>query len=123
MTSVMVNDQEKALKFYTEILGFVKKTEIPMGEFKWLTVVSPEGPDDVELLLEPTGFAPARTFQKALFDADIPLTAFQVKDIQKEFERLEKLGVKFKSKPVKAGPSVYADFDDTCGNLIKMYQI
>jgi predicted enzyme related to lactoylglutathione lyase len=123
ITSVMVDDQDKALKFYTEILGFVKKTEIPMGEHKWLTVVSPETPDEVELLLEPMGFAPARTFQKALFDAGIPLTAFNVDDIQKEYERLEKLGVVFSMKPTSMGPATLAVFDDTCGNNIQIVQV
>lgn len=123
VTSVMVNDQDKALKFYTELLGFIKKTEIPMGEHKWLTVVSPEAPDEVELLLEPMGFAPAKTFQKALFDAGIPLTAFNVDDIQKEYERLEKIGVKFSMKPTKMGPATIAVFDDTCGNNIQIVQV
>ncbi|HET9430214.1 MAG TPA: VOC family protein, partial [Chitinophagaceae bacterium] len=93
LTSVMVKDQEKALQFYTEILGFIKKTEVPLGEYKWLTVVSPESPDGVELLLEPMGFPPARTFQKDLFDAGIPWTSFAVDDIEKEYDRLQKLGV------------------------------
>src|SRR5262245_58376273 len=104
VTSVMVDDQDKALKFYTEILGFVKKTEVPLGEHKWLTVVSKEEQDGVELLLEPMGFAPAAVFQKSLKDAGIPLTAFHVSDIQKEYERLEKLGVKFSMKPTAMGP-------------------
>ncbi len=119
----MVSDQDKALAFYTNILGFVKKTEIPMGDVKWLTVVSPEGHDDVELLLEPMGFAPAKIYQKALFDAGIPLTAFAVDTIQAEYERMEKLGVVFKSKPTKMGPVTVAVFEDTCGNLIQMYQV
>jgi len=119
----MVNDQEKALKFYTEILGFVKKTEIPMGEHKWLTVVSREEPDGVELLLEPMGFEPAKTYQKALFEAGIPLTFFNVDDIQKEFERLEKAGVVFSIKPTKMGPATLAVFDDTVGNNIQIVQV
>jgi len=123
LNSVMVADQDKALKFYTEVLGFVKKTEIPMGEHKWLTVVSPEAPDEVELVLEPMGFPPAKTYQKALFEAGIPLTAFHVDDIQKEYERLEKLGVVFSMKPTKMGPATLAVFDDTCGNLIQIYQV
>lgn len=122
LTSVMVDDQDKALQFYTQVLGFLKKTEIPMGEVKWLTVVSPDGPDDVELLLEPMGFAPAKTFQKALFDAGIPWTAFTVDDIQKEFERMKKLGVVFKTDPVSMGPVMVAVFEDTCGNLIQIVQ-
>ena len=122
LTSVLVDDQDKALKFYTEVLGFVKKTEIPLGTDKWLTVVSPEGPDGIELLLEPMGFPPARTYQKALFEAGIPLTAFAVEDIQKEHERMERLGVAFKTKPTQMGPVTIAVFDDTCGNLIQLVQ-
>lgn len=123
LTSVMVDDQEKALKFYTEVLGFVKKTEIPMGEHKWLTVVSREEQDGVELLLEPMGFAPAKTYQKALFEAGIPLTAFQVTDIQHDYERLEKLGVVFSMKPTPMGAVTLAVFEDTCGNNIQIYQV
>jgi predicted enzyme related to lactoylglutathione lyase len=122
LTSVMVDDQEKALKFYTEVLGFVKKNDIPLGEDRWLTVVSPEGPDDVELLLEPMGFPPAKTYQKALFEAGIPLTSFAVDDIHKEYERMKKLGVVFKTAPTKMGPVTIAVFEDTCGNLIQMAQ-
>jgi predicted enzyme related to lactoylglutathione lyase len=122
LTSVMVDDQDKALKFYTEVLGFVKKNDIPMGEARWLTVVSPEGPDGVELLLEPMGFPPARTYQKALFEAGIPLTSFAVDDIKKEYERIKMLGVAFKSAPTKTGPVTIAVFEDTCGNLIQMAQ-
>ena len=122
LTSVMVDDQDKALKFYSEVLGFVKKNDIPMGEFRWLTVVSPEGPGDVELLLEPMGFPPAMTYQKALFEAGIPLTSFAVDDIQKEYERMKKLGVVFKTTPTQMGPVTIAVFEDTCGNLIQMAQ-
>ena len=123
LASVMVSSQDKALTFYTEVLGFVKKTEIPMGEHKWLTVVSAEERDGVELVLEPMGFAPARVFQKELFDAGIPWTAFHVDDIQKEYERLEKLGVVFSMKPTKMGPVTLAVFDDTCGNNIQIVQV
>ena len=123
VTSLMVDDQEKALKFYTEKLGFVKKTDIPLGEHKWLTVVSAEEPDGIELLLEPMGFAPAKVFQKALKDAGIPLTMFNVDDIQREYERLEKLGVKFSMKPTQMGPATIAVFDDTCGNNIQLVQV
>ena len=123
VTSLMVDDQEKALKFYTEKLGFVKKTDIPLGEHKWLTVVSAEEPDGIELLLEPMGFAPAKVFQKALKDAGIPLTMFNVDDIQKEYERLEKSGVKFSMKPTQMGPATIAVFDDTCGNNIQLVQV
>ena len=93
LNSVLVNDQDQALKFYTDTLGFVKKNDIPMGEFRWLTVVSAEGSGEVELVLEPTAFEPAKVYQKALFEAGIPQTIFEVADIQQEFERLEKLGV------------------------------
>ena len=119
----MVKDQEKALKFYTEVLGFVKKTEVPMGEHKWLTVVSAEERDGVELLLEPMGFEPARTFQNALFEAGIPWTAFNVEDINKEYERLMALGVKFSMAPTKMGPATLAVFDDTCGNNIQIVEV
>ena len=123
LASVMVSNQDKALQFYTEVLGFVKKKEIPMGEHKWLTVVSNEERDGVELVLEPMGFAPAQVFQKALFEAGIPWTAFNVDDIQKEYERLEKLGVVFSIKPTKMGPVTLAVFDDTCGNNIQLIQV
>jgi catechol 2,3-dioxygenase-like lactoylglutathione lyase family enzyme len=122
ITSVMVNDQEKALKFYTEVLGFVKKVDVPAGGARWLTVVSPEQPDGPELLLEPIGFPPAKTYQKALFDAGIPLTAFEVTDIAKTYEKLVSLGVVFRSKPAKMGPVTIAVFEDTCGNLIQLVQ-
>lgn len=123
LSSVLVNDQDKALRFYTEVLGFVKKTEIPLGTAKWLTVVSPEGPDDIELLLEPNGNPAARTFQEAIFKQGIPLTAFAVDDIHKEYERLKKLGVLFSMQPTKTGPATVAVFDDTCGNLIQLYEV
>ena len=122
LCSVMVDDQDKALSFYTDVLGFVKKQDIPMGDARWLTVVSPEAPDEVELLLEPTRFPPAKVFQKALFDAGIPLTAFAVADVQGEYEKLLGRGVSFKSGPTKAGPTTLAVFDDTCGNLIQIFQ-
>jgi len=122
VTSIMVDDQEKALRFYTEVLGFIKKTEIPMGEFRWLTVVSPEGAAEVEMLLEPTQFPPAQVYKKALFDAGIPLTIFGVTDIQVEFERLKSLGVVFHKEPTKIGPVTVAIFEDTCGNLIQIAQ-
>jgi predicted enzyme related to lactoylglutathione lyase len=122
LTSVMVTNQEKALKFYTVVLGFVKKNDVPVGEHRWLTVVSPEGPADIELLLEPMGFPPAQTYQQALFEAGIPLTSFAVDDIQKEYERMEKLGVVFTMKPTSMGPVTVAVFDDSCGNLIQIAQ-
>lgn len=123
LTNVAVDDQEKALKFYTEILGFVKKTEIPMGEYKWLTVVSKDEQDGAELLLEPMGFAPARDYQKALFEAGIPSNMFHVDDVQKEYERLEYLGVEFSMKPTQMGAVRLAVFNDTCGNNIQIVQV
>jgi catechol 2,3-dioxygenase-like lactoylglutathione lyase family enzyme len=122
VSSVLVDDQEKALKFYTEILGFVKMQDIPIGSDRWLTVVSPEGPDDIELLLEPMAFEPASTYQKALFEAGIPLTAFAVEDLELEYERLAGLGVVFRTEPTEAGPTTIAVFEDTCGNLIQIYE-
>jgi predicted enzyme related to lactoylglutathione lyase len=123
LSSVFVDDQDKALNFYTEVLGFVKKTEIPLGEVKWLTVVSPEAPDDVELVLEPNGNPAAKAFQEAIFQQGIPLTAFAVEDVEKEFHRLTELGVVFHKKPINIGPTTIAVFDDTCGNLIQLYQV
>lgn len=123
VTSVPVDDQEKALKFYTEVLGFLKKTEIPLGEHKWLTVVSNEEPDGVELLLEPLGFPPAKIYQKQLFDAGIPWTIFNVDDIDKEYHRLKSLGVVFSMEPTQMGPSKLAVFNDTCGNNIQLVQM
>jgi predicted enzyme related to lactoylglutathione lyase len=123
LTSVMVDDQDKALTFYTEILGFIKKTDVPIGEHKWLTVVSKDEQDGVELLLEPMGFPPAKVYQKALFDAGIPLTAFHVDDIQKEYDRLLARGVKFSMKPTSMGPATLAVFEDTCGNNIQIVQV
>lgn len=122
LASVWVTDQDKALKFYTEVLGFVRKADLPMGEARWLTVVSPEAPDDIELLLEPMKFAPAKTYQKALFETGIPLTTFFVEDLQREYERMKKLGVVFKTEPTRMGPVTLALFDDTCGNLIQLVQ-
>jgi predicted enzyme related to lactoylglutathione lyase len=123
LNSVLVEDQDKALQFYTQILGFVLKRNIPLGEDKWLTVVSPEGPQDVELLLEPNSNPAAKTFQKAIFEQGIPLTAFAVDDIQKEYARLKKLGVEFNMEPTNMGMTTMAVFDDTCGNLIQIYQV
>ncbi|WP_257461730.1 VOC family protein [Archangium lipolyticum] len=122
LTSIMVDDQQKALDFYTRVLGFVKKHDIPLGAFKWLTVVSPEGPGDIELVLEPNANPAAKTYQKALHEQGIPLTAFAVDDVQKEYERLKALGVVFKSEPRKVGEVTIAVLDDTCGNLIQIYQ-
>jgi catechol 2,3-dioxygenase-like lactoylglutathione lyase family enzyme len=122
LSSMLVDDQEKALKFYTDALGFVLKTDVPVGQFRWLTVTSPEGPEGIELVLEPMAFAPARTYQKALFDAGIPLTAFFTYDIQAEVARLKEHGVVFLGEPVKAGPITTVLFEDTCGNLINLVQ-
>lgn len=122
-TSVMVDDQEKALQFYTQKLGFIKKTDIPMGEHRWLTLVSPKEQNGVELLLEPLGFEPAKVFQKACKDAGMPYTAFEVDDVQKEFERLKELGVEFSVEPKEAGPVMFVVLDDTCGNNIQLMQM
>ena len=123
LTSVIVDDQARALDFYTGILGFIKKRDIPVGKDRWLTVVSPEAPDEVELLLEPAGIPAARTYQQALFAAGIPLTAFEVGDIQAEYERLKSLGVAFRSEPIHMGPTILTILEDTCGNLIQLYQV
>jgi predicted enzyme related to lactoylglutathione lyase len=121
LTSIMVDDQDKALKFYTEIFGFVKKHEIPMGEFRWLTVVSP-GRDDLELSLEPNANPAGRRFQDAMFEQGIPLAAFEVDDIQAEFKRLKAAGAVFTQEPTRMGPVAIAICADTCGNLIQLYQ-
>ena len=123
LSSVFVDDQDKALKFYTKVLGFVKKADFPVGEFKWLTVVSPEGPDDIELLLEPNDKSAAKTFQEAIFKQGIPLASFAVDDIEKEYERMLALGVAFSMPPTKTGEVTIAVFDDTCGNFIQIYQV
>jgi glyoxylase I family protein len=122
LTSVLVDDQEKALRFYTEVLGFKTKMDIPVGEYRWITVYSPEGPDDLELALEPNANPAARTYQEALFAQGIPLTAFVVDDIAAEFARLTAKGVAFTRRPEQAGPVTIAVFADTCGNLIQIYQ-
>jgi catechol 2,3-dioxygenase-like lactoylglutathione lyase family enzyme len=123
LLSVLVKDQDKALRFYTETLGFVKKREIPMGEHKWLTVVSKEEPDGVEIVLEPMGFPPAAVYQEALYKAGIPLTAFFVGDVDAEYERLKGLGVVFSMQPTVMGPVKLVVFDDTCGNNIQIVQV
>ena len=122
LSSVMVVDQDRALQFYTKVLGFVKMADIPMGPFRWLTVTSPDGVDGVELVLEPMGFPPAQVYQKALFDAGIPATAFISKDIHAEYRRLKDLGVVFRGEPVSMGPITAVLFEDTCGNLINLVQ-
>jgi catechol 2,3-dioxygenase-like lactoylglutathione lyase family enzyme len=122
LTSVLVHDQDQALRFYTEVLGFVKKTEVPLGEARWLTVVSPEDPDGCELLLEPDGHPAAKPFKEALVDDGIPFTSFAVDDVRAEFERLRGLGVLFTQEPLDLGTVVTAVLDDTCGNLIQIAQ-
>jgi len=122
LTSLMVDDQKKAKKFYTEVLGFQVKHEIPVGEYVWLTVISPEGPNDLELSLEPNANPAGKAFQEAMFSQGIPLAAFEVSDIAAEYARLKSLGVVFKSEPVAMGPVTIALFADTCGNLIQLYQ-
>jgi catechol 2,3-dioxygenase-like lactoylglutathione lyase family enzyme len=120
LASVLVDDQQKALRFYTEVLGFVKKTEVPLGEHSWLTVVSPDDPDGVELVLEPDEHPAARPFKDALVADGIPFTSFAVDDVQKEYERLKELGVTFTQEPTVMGPVTTAVLDDTCGNLIQI---
>ena len=122
LNSIHVDNQDKALAFYTDVLGFKKCTEIPMGEFKWLTVVSTDGHPDVELVLEPNANPAAKTYQEALFKQGIPITAFEVDDINAETKRLKKKGVQFTMDPADAGPVKIAIFSDTCGNLIQIYQ-
>jgi predicted enzyme related to lactoylglutathione lyase len=122
LSSVLVDDQEQALRFYTTVLGFVKDKDIPMGPFRWLTVNSPEGAQGVELVLEPMSFPPAQTCQKALFDAGIPATAFLTEDFQTEFARRKERGVKFHGEPKSMGPIISVVFEDSCGNLINLVQ-
>jgi catechol 2,3-dioxygenase-like lactoylglutathione lyase family enzyme len=120
LTSVFVDDQEKALRFYTDVLGFVKKTEVPLGEDRWLTVVSPEDPDGIELLLEPSGHPAVKPYRDALAKDGIPATAFAVDDVHAEYDRLRGLGVRFTQEPLAMGPVTTAVLDDTCGNLIQL---
>jgi catechol 2,3-dioxygenase-like lactoylglutathione lyase family enzyme len=122
LTSIMVDNQDKALTFYSEVLGFVKKHDIPVGEFRWITVVSPEGRDDLELALEPNANPAGKTFQEAMFKQGIPTSAFEVDDMEAEFRRLKGLDVVFTKEPTRAGPVTLAIFSDTCGNLIQLYQ-
>lgn len=123
ITSVYVDDQERAERFYTDILGFVKKTDEPAGEYRWLTVVSPDQPDGVELLLEPDAHPAAKPFKEALVADGVPLTSFGVEDVHAEYERLKGLGVRFTQEPVDMGPVTTAVLDDTCGNLIQIAQM
>jgi predicted enzyme related to lactoylglutathione lyase len=122
LTSIMVDNQMKALKFYTEVFGFIKKQDIPVGEYRWLTVVSPDGREDLELALEPNVNPAAKAFQEAMFKQGIPIAAFEVDDAVQEFKRLKSLGVAFAQDPVQTGPVTIAVCADTCGNLIQLYQ-
>lgn len=122
LTSIMVNDQARARVFYTEKLGFAIKHDIPLGPAAWLTLVAPDDPDGVELLLEPTGHPASVTFQQALYADRMPLTQLYTGDIQAEYERMKGRGVVFQSEPKPMGPTLYADFDDTCGNIIRLVQ-
>ena len=123
LTSVLVDDQDKALRFYTDVLGFQKKNDVPLGEHRWLTVVSAEDPDGVELVLEPDQHPAAKPFKEALVRDGIPFTSFAVDDVAKEYERLTGLGVHFTQAPTAMGPVTTAVLDDTCGNLIQIAQL
>ena len=122
LASVLVDDQDKALRFYTDVLGFVKKHDVPVGGHRWITVVSPENPDGVELVLEPDEHPAARPFKQALVEDGIPFTSFDVMDVNAEYQRLVAAGVRFTQPPVEMGPVTTAVFDDTCGNLIQIAQ-
>ena len=123
LTSVFVNDQGKALKFYTDVLGFVKKSDLTAYNFRWLTVVSPEGQDGTQLQLAPNNNPVAKSYQESIFKQGIPAAMFFVDDIQKDFQRLKKLGVQFTMEPTKTPGSTIVVFDDTCGNLIQLTQL
>lgn len=123
LTSVFVDDQRKALRFYTEVLGFEKKTDVPMGEHAWLTVVSKTAPGGPELLLEPNVHPAVGPYQAALVADGIPAASFAVDDLQAQFERMSGLGVRFTQEPMDAGPVIIATLDDTCGNLIQLMQM
>lgn len=123
LTSLFVDDQEKALRFYTEVLGFEKKNDVPLGEARWLTVVSREDPDGIELVLEPDGHPAVKPFKEALVADGIPFTSFAVDDVRSEHERLRARGVRFSQEPAEMGPVVTAVLDDTCGNLIQLAQL
>jgi catechol 2,3-dioxygenase-like lactoylglutathione lyase family enzyme len=120
LTSVYVDDQDKALSFYTDVLGFLKKTEVPLGDARWLTVVSPEDPDGPELVLEPDGHPAVGPYRQALAEDGIPVTSFAVDDVRAEYDRLQAAGVHFTQAPLDAGPVTVAVFEDTCGNLIQI---
>jgi len=123
LTSVFVDDQAKALAFYTDVLGFVKKTDVPVGEFRWITVVSADDQDGTELLLEPNDNPAASTYQKSIFEQGIPCTGFLVDNTQSEYERLKGLGVEFTMEPTNMGTTTVAIFNDTCGNLVQIFQM
>ncbi len=123
LTSVYVDDQDKALRFYTEVLGFVKKVEFPVGEHRWLTVVSPDEPDGTQLVLEPDGHPAVKPYQDALVQDGIPVTSFAVDDVRSEFKRLRELGVQFTQEPAHMGQVTTAVLDDSCGNLIQLTQL
>ena len=123
LTSIMVDDQDKAVRFYTNVLGFKQKHDIPVGEFRWITVTSPEGPNDLELALEPNANPAGKAFQTAMLAQGIPIAAFEVDDIDAEFKRLSGHGVAFTKEPTPAGPVILAVFADTCGNLIQIHQV
>jgi catechol 2,3-dioxygenase-like lactoylglutathione lyase family enzyme len=122
LSAVPVDDQDKALRFYTDVLGFEKKEEVPLGDHRWLTVVSPDDPTGTQLLLEPDSHPAVKPFKQALVTDGIPYTSFAVDDVGAEFERLRELGVTFTQEPVAMGPVTTAVFDDTCGNLIQIAQ-
>ena len=122
LSSVVVDDQAKALAFYTDILGFEKKVDIPAGDHRWLTLVSPDDPDGVQLALEPNLHPASQVFQAAIYADGIPFNAFEVGDLQAEFDRLTGLGVKFKGEPSDVGDVIVAILDDTCGNYIQLYE-
>ncbi|GAB2804693.1 VOC family protein [Streptomyces daliensis] len=123
LTSVFVDDQEKALRFYTDVLGFVKKHDVPLGTDRWLTVVSPEDPEGTELLLEPSGHPAAQAYKTALAEDGIPVTSFAVDDVRAEFDRLRALGVAFTQDPLEMDTATTAVLDDTCGNLIQIVHV
>lgn len=122
LVSIKVDDQDKAIRFYTQVLGFETCADVPMGEYRWLTVTSPDGVDGVELVLEPITFEPARVYQRALYDAGVPATAFISTDIRRDYARLRSLGVTFRSEPTNLGPVTTCVFEDGCGNLINLAQ-
>jgi predicted enzyme related to lactoylglutathione lyase len=123
LTSVHVDDQEKALRFYTEVLGFVKKTDVSAGEYRWLTVVSPEEPEGTELVLEPNDNPAAKTYQQALFEQNVPAAMFFTDDIRAEYERIQARGANFTMPPTDVTGSTIAQVNDTCGNLIQLTQL